>query len=47
MIPGIMPGTLAVVTSERVQGNYRIDQTVHYGDTSGEPWYTDISATRI
>lgn len=47
MIPGIMPGTLAVIASERVQGNYRIEQTVHYGDTAGEPWFVDIVAARI
>lgn len=43
MIPHVVPGSVLVVDSRAVKGNYRIE-TAHYeGDTSGQPWY--ITAT--
>lgn len=46
MIPGLLPGALAVVKSKRVTGNYRLIQTRHYGDTAGSPWYVEFAGER-
>jgi hypothetical protein len=47
MVPGMLPGTLAVIKSDRVIGNYRLTQVRYQGDTAGTPWYADFAAERF
>jgi hypothetical protein len=46
VIPDVRPGTLLVVKSQRVEGNYRTEKAVWDCDTSGGPWYVDVEASR-
>lgn len=46
MIPGVNPGSLLVLDSKRIKGNYRIVTAVYEGDTSGEPWSITAEAER-
>ncbi len=39
MIPNIVPASVIVVASARINGNYRIEKVTYEGDTSGQPWY--------
>lgn len=42
MIPGVLPGSVLVLDSERIKGNYRIEQATYEGDSSGQPWYITV-----
>jgi hypothetical protein len=44
--PGVKVGTLLVVDSETVQGNYKIEKAVWDGDTHAQPWYITAEAKR-
>jgi hypothetical protein len=44
MIPNVVPGSVIVVASERISGNYRIEKATYEGDTSGQPWYITVQA---
>lgn len=46
LIPDVFPGRLCVVTSESLQGQYRIEETTHAGDTHGQGWGIDIKAKK-
>jgi hypothetical protein len=39
MIPNVVPGSVIVVQSARINGNFRIETATYEGDTSGQPWY--------
>jgi hypothetical protein len=47
MIPDVLPGSLLVLDSERIKGNYRIREAEYEGDTSGQPWYITAVCERI
>jgi hypothetical protein len=47
MIPGVQPGSLLVVASERIQGNFRVEAATYKGDTSGNPWTITAECSRI
>jgi hypothetical protein len=47
MIPDVRPGSLLVVSSARVRGNYRIEKARWTGDTHGGEWYIDAEAKRF
>lgn len=47
MMPNVTPGSLLVLDSERHKGNYRIQTATYEGDTSGQPWYVDVTAAAI
>lgn len=42
MAPDVFPGRIVVIDSEFVKGQYRIERTIHSGDTSGQDWFIDI-----
>jgi hypothetical protein len=44
--PGLRPGSLLVLESATVHGNYRIERAVWDGDTHDTAWYTEIEASR-
>ncbi len=46
MIPDVFPGRLMVLDGKRLQGQYRIEETTHAGDTHGTDWGIDIKAKR-
>lgn len=46
MAPDVFPGRLVVVESTDVRGAYRIERTIHTGDTAGQDWYIDIEGRR-
>ncbi len=39
MIPNVVPASVIVVASSRINGNFRIEKATYEGDTSGQPWY--------
>lgn len=39
MIPNVVPGSVIVVASERVNGNFRIETATYEGDSFANPWY--------
>jgi hypothetical protein len=43
---GLRPGSLLVLESSAVRGNYRIERTVWEGDTHDTPWYAEIEGSR-
>lgn len=47
MIPNVVPGSVLVVTGERVKGNFRIETATYEGDTSGQPWYITASCKKF
>jgi hypothetical protein len=46
MIPDVRPGSLLVVKSQRVEGNYRVEKAVWDADNMGGPFYCDVEASR-
>jgi hypothetical protein len=46
IIPDLFPGRLIVVESEGVRGGFRVERTIHTGDTAGVDWYVEIEAKR-
>jgi hypothetical protein len=44
--PGFRPGSLLVLESATVRGNYRIERVSWEGDTHDTPWYAEIEASR-
>lgn len=44
MIPNVVPGSVIVVQSARINGNYRIEKATYEGDSSGQPWYVTVEA---
>lgn len=42
LAPDVFPGRLAVLKGEFLQGQYRIEKTVHAGDTHGSDWFVDV-----
>lgn len=46
MAPDVFPGRLVVLKSQFLNGQYRIEKTVHSGDTAGNDWYVDIEGKR-
>ncbi len=42
--PRIRPGKPIVVSSENVNGTFRVEKATHTGDTHGAPWYSEIEA---
>jgi hypothetical protein len=44
MQPDIFPGRLLVLTSESLQGQFRVEETTHTGDTHESDWSVDIKA---
>lgn len=46
LIPDVFPGRKMVLTSERLKGQYRIEECTYSGDTHGDPWEIDIKAKR-
>lgn len=47
MAPDIFPGRKLVLEAEGLKGNYRIEKTIHEGETHGPNWYVSIEAKRI
>jgi hypothetical protein len=47
MIPGLVVGSLLVLNSRRIKGNYRVRKAKWDGDTSGQPWYIHVEAERF
>jgi hypothetical protein len=45
--PQMVPGTLFVVQSETVNGNFAVRKSRHYGDTHGNDWYVDVEGVEI
>lgn len=46
MLPDCFPGRLMVLQSENLQGQYRIEETTHAGDTHGTDWDVTIKARK-
>jgi hypothetical protein len=46
MIPGLQIGRVLVLDAIRVKGNYKIDEIVWSGSTSGDAWGAEITASR-
>ncbi len=46
LIPDVIPGRKMVIQSDRLKGQYRLEECVYSGDTAGENWYIDIKAKR-
>jgi hypothetical protein len=44
MQPDVFPGRLLVLSSEKLQGQFRVEETTHTGDTHGTDWSVDIKA---
>jgi hypothetical protein len=44
MIPNVVPGSVIVVASARINGNYRIEKATYEGDSFGNPWYITANA---
>lgn len=44
MIPDLFPGRLLVLNARSVQGNFRVEETEHKGDTHGQEWDVAIKA---
>lgn len=42
MVPGVVPGSVVVVDSNRIKGNFRVQTATYEGDTSGTPWYIRV-----
>lgn len=42
MAPDVFPGRLVVVKAKYLTGQWRIERTVHSGDTSGNDWFIDV-----
>lgn len=42
MIPSLQPGRKVQITSELVNGFFRVERSVFLGDTWGQDWYSDI-----
>jgi hypothetical protein len=47
MIPDVFPGRKLVLTSERLSGNYRVEASVHSGDSHGQEWYVDAEGKAL
>lgn len=43
MIPDVNPGRLVQIQSEDVSGQFRIESTVHKGDTAGSDWTIELT----
>lgn len=46
LMPDVIPGRKIVIKSDRLQGQYRIEEVNSSGDTSGQDWYHDIKGKR-
>lgn len=46
MIPDAIPGRIALLYSEFVKGQFRIESTSHQGDTHGDNWGVEIKGKR-
>jgi hypothetical protein len=47
MMPDVKPGTLLVVDSRRIKGNYRVEQATWDGDSFGGSWQITLTASRF
>lgn len=45
--PGLEPGRLVKVVSERVNGSFRVEQWDAIGDTHGQDWYAELEVGEI
>lgn len=45
MIPDVVPGRLVVVRDEALRGQFRIEKTVHKGDSHGSEWEIEITGS--
>jgi hypothetical protein len=43
----LRPGRRVIIVSEMVNGTFKIERAVHFGDTWGPDWYTQIEAKPI
>lgn len=46
MLPDVFPGRLMVLQSDRIKGQYRIEECEWAGDTHGTDWYLDMKGKR-
>lgn len=46
LIPDVIPGRKIVLQSERLQGQYRIEECAYSGDTAGQDWYVEVRGKR-
>lgn len=46
LMPDVIPGRKIVIKSDRLSGQYRIEEVTSSGDTSGQDWYHDIKGKR-
>jgi hypothetical protein len=46
MIPDVRPGSLLVLDSQRIKGNYRIEKANWFGDTHGNEWFIQAECSR-
>lgn len=46
LIPDVLPGRKLVLKSDRLKGQYRIEEVNSSGDTASTDWYHDIKAKR-
>jgi len=46
MMPDVIPGRKIVIQSDRLQGQYRIEEVTTTGDTAGTDWYHDVKGKR-
>jgi hypothetical protein len=44
--PGVKVGSLLVLNSDAVRGNYKIERATWEGDTHGTPWYITVEGKR-
>lgn len=45
--PGLEPGRLIVLESERVTGSFRVEQWDAIGDTHGQDWYAELEVGEV
>lgn len=47
LLPDLVPGRSIKVQSNRVNGNFAVTKTNHYGDTHATEWYVDFEGIEI
>lgn len=47
LLPDVIPGHTFQLESENISGKFQVTHTVHNGDSTGQPWYVDITGTQL
>jgi hypothetical protein len=45
LFPRLTPGSLVVIQSREIEGQFKVERVTHTGDTHGDAWHTKIEAT--